>query len=77
METEKSKRLRKLSREGLNQSQKFKKEDYEFGVFSQEVDSLKSDLDELTMMLDTLKRYMVKMDTIEKKWDTTNERRKK
>ena len=52
-------------------------EESEFGEFSQEVDSLKSDLDELTMMLDTLKRYMVKMDTIEKKWDTTNERRKK
>lgn len=51
-------------------------EESEFGEFSQEVDSLKSDLDELTMMLDTLKRYMVKMDTIEKKWDTTNERRK-
>ena len=54
-----------------------RKEESEFGGFSQEVDSLKSDLDELTMMLDTLKRYMVKMDTIEKKWDTTNERRKK
>jgi len=54
-----------------------RKEESEFGEFSQEVDSLKSDLDELTMMLDTLKRYMVKMDTIEKKWDTTNERRKK
>ena len=54
-----------------------RKEESEFGVFTQEVDSLKSDLDELTMMLDTLKRYMVKMDTIDKKWDTTNERRKK
>ena len=54
-----------------------RKEESEFGEFSQEVDSLKSDLDELTMMLDTLKRYMVKMDTIDKKWDTTNERRKK
>ena len=54
-----------------------RKEESEFGGFSQEVDSLKSDLDELTMMLDTLKRYMVKMDTIDKKWDTTNERRKK
>ena len=54
-----------------------RKEESEFGEFSQEVDSLKSDLDELTMMLDTLKRYMVKMDTIEKKWDTTNDRRKK
>jgi hypothetical protein len=53
-----------------------RKEENEFGEFSQEVDSLKSDLDELTMMLDTLKRYMVKMDTIEKKWDTTNERRR-
>ena len=52
------------------------KEESDFGDFSQEVDSLKSDLDELTMMLDTLKRYMVKMDTIEKKWDTTNERRR-
>ena len=52
-------------------------EESEFGGFSQEVDSLKSDLDELTMMLDTLKRYMVKMDTIDKKWDTTNDRRKK
>lgn len=54
-----------------------RKEESEFGEFSQEVDSLKSDLDELTMMLDTLKRYMVKMDTIERKWDTTNDRRKK
>ena len=53
------------------------KEESEFGGFSQEVDSLKSDLDELTMMLDTLKRYMVKMDTIDKKWDTTNGRKKK
>ena len=54
-----------------------RKEESEFGDFSQEVDSLKSDLDELTMMLDTLKRYMVKMDIIDKKWDTTNGRKKK
>ena len=54
-----------------------RKEESEFGGFSQEVDSLKSDLDELTMMLDTLKRYMVKMDIIDKKWDTTNGRKKK
>ena len=54
-----------------------RKEESEFGEFTQEVDSLKSDLDELTMMLDTLKRYMVKMDTIDKKWDTTNGRKKK
>ena len=53
-----------------------RKEQSEFGEFSKEVDRLKSDLDELTMMLDTLKRYMVKMDTIEKKWDTTKERRR-
>lgn len=52
-----------------------RKEESEFGEFTQEVDSLKSDLDELTMMLDTLKRYMVKMDTIDKKWDTTKKRR--
>ena len=77
METEKSKRLRKQSHVGLKLSQMVKKEDYEFGEFTQEVDSLKSDLDELTMMLDTLKRYMVKMDTIDKKWDTTNGRKKK
>ena len=54
-----------------------RKEESEFGEFTQEVDSLKSDLDELTMMLDTLKRYMVKMDIIDKKWDTTNGRKKK
>lgn len=76
METEKSKRLRKMSHEELKRSQKVKKEDYEFGEFTQELDGLKSDLEEINMILDTLKRYMVRMDTIEKKWDTTNERRK-
>ena len=56
---------------------KVKETKEKYGSLSGEVDVLKSDLDDLNNMLDTLKQFMVRLDGMDDRLDSVKKRSKK
>ncbi len=56
---------------------KVKETKEKYGSLSGDVDVLKSDLDDLNNMLDTLKQFMVRLDGMDDRLDTVKKRSKK
>ena len=56
---------------------KVKETKEKYGSLSGEVDVLKSDLDDLNNMLDTLKQFMVRLDGMDDRLDNVKKRSKK
>jgi hypothetical protein len=56
---------------------KVKETKEKYGSISGEVDVLKSDLDDLNNMLDTLKQFMVRLDGMDDRLDNVKKRSKK
>ena len=63
--------------EELKKRIKVKETKEKYGSLSGEVDVLKSDLDDLNNMLDTLKQFMVRLDGMDDRLDTVKKRSKK
>ena len=63
--------------EELKKRIKVKETKEKYGSLSGEVDVLKSDLDDLNNMLDTLKQFMVRLDGMDDKLDSVKKRSKK
>jgi hypothetical protein len=63
--------------EELKKRMKVKETKEKYGSLSGEVDVLKSDLDDLNTMLDTLKQFMVRLDGMDDRLDTVKKRSKK
>jgi hypothetical protein len=63
--------------EELKKRMKVKETKEKYGSLSGEVDVLKSDLDDLNNMLDTLKQFMVRLDGMDDKLDSVKKRSKK
>ena len=63
--------------EELKKRIKVKETKEKYGSLSGEVDVLKSDLDDLNTMLDTLKQFMVRLDGMDDRLDNVKKRSKK
>ena len=63
--------------EELKKQIKVKETKEKYGSLSGEVDVLKSDLDDLNNMLDTLKQFMVRLDGMDDRLDNVKKRSKK
>jgi hypothetical protein len=63
--------------EELKKRIKVKETKEKYGSLSGEVDVLKSDLDDLNNMLDTLKQFMVRLDGMDDRLDNVKKRSKK
>jgi hypothetical protein len=63
--------------EELKKRIKVKETKEKYGSLSGDVDVLKSDLDDLNNMLDTLKQFMVRLDGMDDKLDSVKKRSKK
>jgi hypothetical protein len=63
--------------EELKKRIKVKETKEKYGSLSGEVDVLKSDLDDLNNMLDTLKQFMVRLDGMDDRLDSVKKRSKK
>ena len=63
--------------EELKKQIKVKETKEKYGSLSGDVDVLKSDLDDLNNMLDTLKQFMVRLDGMDDKLDSVKKRSKK
>ena len=63
--------------EELKKRIKVKETKEKYGSLSGDVDVLKSDLDDLNNMLDTLKQFMVRLDGMDDRLDTVKKRSKK
>jgi len=63
--------------EELKKRMKVKETKEKYGSLSGDVDVLKSDLDDLNNMLDTLKQFMVRLDGMDDKLDSVKKRSKK
>jgi hypothetical protein len=63
--------------EELKKRMKVKETKEKYGSLSGEVDVLKSDLDDLNNMLDTLKQFMVRLDGMDDRLDNVKKRSKK
>jgi hypothetical protein len=63
--------------EELIKRMKVKETKEKYGSLSGDVDVLKSDLDDLNNMLDTLKQFMVRLDGMDDRLDTVKKRSKK
>ena len=63
--------------EELKKRMNVKETKEKYGSLSGEVDVLKSDLDDLNNMLDTLKQFMVRLDGMDDRLDTVKKRSKK
>jgi hypothetical protein len=63
--------------EELKKRMKVKETKEKYGSLSGEVDVLKSDLDDLNNMLDTLKQFMVRLDGMDDRLDSVKKRSKK
>jgi hypothetical protein len=63
--------------EELIKRMKVKETKEKYGSLSGDVDVLKSDLDDLNNMLDTLKQFMVRLDGMDDKLDSVKKRSKK
>jgi hypothetical protein len=63
--------------EELKKRIKVKETKEKYGSLSGDVDVLKSDLDDLNNMLDTLKQFMVRLDGMDDKLDNVKKRSKK
>jgi hypothetical protein len=61
----------------LNKRIKVKETKEKYGSLSGEVDVLKSDLDDLNNMLDTLKQFMVRLDGMDDRLENVKKRSKK
>jgi hypothetical protein len=63
--------------EELKKRIKVKETKEKYGSLTGDVDVLKSDLDDLNNMLDTLKQFMVRLDGMDDKLDSVKKRSKK
>ena len=63
--------------EELKKRIKVKETKEKYGSLSGDVDVLKSDLDDLNNMLNTLKQFMVRLDGMDDRLDNVNKRSKK
>jgi hypothetical protein len=63
--------------EELKKRIKVKETKEKYGSLSGDVDVLKSDLDDLNNMLDTLKQFMVRLDGMDDKLDSVKKRSQK
>jgi hypothetical protein len=63
--------------EELKKRMKVKETKEKYGSLTGDVDVLKSDLDDLNNMLDTLKQFMVRLDGMDDRLDTVKKRSKK
>ena len=63
--------------EELKKRMKVKETKEKYGSLSGDVDVLKSDLDDLNNMLNTLKQFMVRLDGMDDRLDNVNKRSKK
>jgi predicted nuclease with TOPRIM domain len=63
--------------EELKKRMKVKETKEKYGSLSGEVDVLKSDLDDLNNMLDTLKQFMVRLDGMDDRLESVKKRSKK